>query len=306
MLKTTVPYLMLLLVFGAIKANVADARRSYPSIFQAWNGIENRPDTDELHRLAEHDLAFAHPYALLKIAWNISEEQPYAGLATALNPNQLDIASERKQELSALNPNLLLLVELRYRDARYVSRQNEADVENWWDVGYYPPDSPYWLKDSNDKPVAGWGEDTNGNGKIDENDTVLSYLIDFTNPEVQNLIVKQAIALNKSGLFDGILLDWWNEDYATSAIGVDDWSATILTQDAESEARLTLLRKIREQVGDDFLILVNANMRQIPKSAQYVNGIFMECYKQEHTKGYDLLPNLKDWVSFDGTPKRFF
>ena len=133
MLKTTVPYLMLLLVFGAIKANVADARRSYPSIFQAWNGIENRPDTDELHRLAEHDLAFAHPYALLKIAWNISEEQPYAGLATALNPNQLDTARQRKQELLSLNPNLLLLVEIRYRDARYVSRQNEADVENWWE-----------------------------------------------------------------------------------------------------------------------------------------------------------------------------
>ena len=83
MLKTTVPYLILLLVFSAIKANVADARRSYPSIFQAWSGIENRPDTDELHQLAEHDLAFAHPYTLLRIAWNISEAQPYSGLANA-------------------------------------------------------------------------------------------------------------------------------------------------------------------------------------------------------------------------------
>ena len=288
MLKTTVPYLMLLLVFGAIKANVADARRSYPAIFQAWNGIENRPDTDELHRLAEHDLAFAHPYALLKIAWNISEEQPYAGLATALNPNQLDTASERKQELSALNPNLLLLVELRYRDARYVSRQNEADVESRWEVGYFPPDSPYWLKGRNGKPVIGWGEDTNGDGKIDESDKILGYLIDFTNPDMQNLMVNQAVALYKSGLFDGIILDWWNEDYATSSIAVDDWSETILTPEAELEARLAILRKIREQVGDDFLILVNANTRQIPKSAPDVNGLFMECYKQDHTKGYNL------------------
>ena len=275
MLKTTVPYLMLLLVFGAIKANVADARRSYPSIFQAWNGIENRPDTDELHRLAEHDLAFAHPYALLKIAWNISEEQPYAGLATALNPNQFDTARQRKQELLSLNPNLLLLVEIRYRDARYVSRQNEADVENWWEIGYFPPDSPYWLRDSNGKPVVGWGEDTNADGKIDENDKILGYLIDFTNPDMQNLMVNQAVALYKSGLFDGIILDWWNEDYATSSIAVDDWSETILTPEAELEARLAILRKIREQVGDDFLILVNANTRQIPKSAQYVNGLFI-------------------------------
>ena len=280
-------YLIILLILGAITANGEEMQRNYPSIFQAWNGIENMPDEDELHRLVRHDLAFAHPYTLLRIIWNISEKQPYEGLATDFPPNQLNKARERKGELLSLNPNLLLLVEIRYRDAKYLSQQNEAQVENWWDVGFYPPDSPYWLKDSNSKPVIGWGEDTNGNGKIDENDAILNYLIDFTNPEVQELIVNQAVALEKSGLFDGIMLDWWNEDYATSPIGVDNWSATILTGEAESEARLSILRQIREQVRDDFLILVNANMRQIPKSAPYVNGIFMECYKPEHDRGYN-------------------
>lgn len=281
-------YLIALLILGAITANAETAQRNYPSIFQAWNGIENQKDMDELHRLAQHDLAFAHPYTLLRIAWNISEEQPYSGLATDLNPSQLHTAHERKRELWNLNPNLLLLVEIRYRDARYVSRQNETDVNNWWEVGYFPPDSPYWLKDSEGKPVIGWGEDTNGDEKIDENDAVLGYLIDFTNPDMQNLMVKQAVTLDKSGLFDGIMLDWWNEDYATSPIAVDDWSATILTRAAESEARLSILHKIRAAVSEDFLILVNANMRQIPKSASYVNGIFMECYKQEYAKGYNL------------------
>ena len=279
---------MLLLIFGSVYASIADTQRRYPSIFQAWSGIENRPDIDELHRLAQHDLAFAHPYTLLRIVWDISEEQPYTGLATALNPSQLNTARQRKQELLSLNPNLLLLVEIRCRDARYVSRQNEANVENWWEVGYFPPDSAYWLKDSDGKPVIGWGEDTNGDAKIDEDDEVLGYLIDFTNPEMQNLMVKQAVALDKSRLFDGIMIDWWNEDYATSSVAVDDWSETILTREAELEARLAILRKIREQVADDFLILVNANMRQIPKSAPHVNGLFMECYKSEHDKGYNL------------------
>ena len=281
-------YLILLLIFIASIANAVDDQRTYPSIFQAWNGIENMPDEDELHRLARHDLAFAHPYTLLRIAWNISAEQPYSGLATDLLPSQLNTARQRKQELLSLNPNLLLLIEIRYRDARYLSRQNEAHVENWWEVGFYPPDSPYWLKDSRGKPVIGWGEDTNGDKKIDENDTILNYLIDFTNPDVQDLIVNQAMALDKSGLFDGIMLDWWNEDYATSPIGVDDWSDTILTRETELEARLSILRKIRAAVSEDFLILVNANMRQIPKSAPYVNGIFMECYKQEYDSGYSL------------------
>ena len=157
MLKAiTVQSVMLLLIFGAIgaiKVKAADAQRNYPSIFQAWNGIENKPDADELHRLVQHDLAFAHPYTLLKVTWDISEAQPYPGLATALNPSQLDAARQRKQELLSLNPNLLLLVEIRYRDARYVSRKNEASVENWWEVGYLPPDSPYWLRDNNGNPV---------------------------------------------------------------------------------------------------------------------------------------------------------
>ena len=83
---------MLLLILSAIAAHAQEMQRDYPSIFQAWNGIENQSDEDELHRLARHDLAFAHPYALLRIAWNISEEQPYSGLATSLNPNQLDAA----------------------------------------------------------------------------------------------------------------------------------------------------------------------------------------------------------------------
>lgn len=280
--------LIFILIFGAIEANAVDKQRSYSSIFQAWNSIENRPDEDELHRLARHDLAFANPYTLLRISWDVSQARPYQGLATGLNPNQLDIARQRKQQLLSLNPHLLLLVEIRYRDATYLARENEGQAENWREVGFYPPNSPYWLKDREGNPIIGWGEDTNGDGKIDQNDTILHFLIDFTNAEVQELIVNQAVALERSGLFDGIMLDWWNEDFATSSIGVDDWSATILTREVELEARLALLRKIRAQVREDFLILVNANMRHIPKSAPYVNGIFMECYKREYDKGYSL------------------
>lgn len=280
--------LMANLCYAENTSEVTEISRSFPSIFQAWNGIENLPHENELRKLARHDLAFGHPYTLLEINWNISELQPYSGLATGLMSNQLDAARQRKRELRTLNPHLLLLVEIRYRDAKYLSASHAKHVENWWEVGYFPPDSPYWLKDKDGKPVIGWGEDTNGDKVIDENDTILNYLIDFTNPEMQDLIVKQAVALDKSGLFDGIMLDWWNEDYATSPIGIDDWSDTIKTSDAELEARLSILRKIRSQVDNDFLILVNANMRQVPKSAPYINGIFMECYKQNHDKGYNL------------------
>ena len=98
--------LMLFFVFGIIASNIGDAQRNpqakrymrnYPSIFQAWNDIENRPNEGELHRLARHDLIFHDPYSLLRIPWNISEQQPYQGLATDLNPSQLNVAPSKKR-----------------------------------------------------------------------------------------------------------------------------------------------------------------------------------------------------------------
>jgi hypothetical protein len=259
--------------------------KSNPSIFQAWSGIENKPNEDKITRLSRHNLAFGHPYTLLELSWDISENQPYQGLATKLNRNQLLSAKQRKQQLLSYNPNILLLVEIRYRDATFRSVENEG-LTNWWEVGFYPKDSPYWLRDENNKPVIGWGEDSNYDGKIDEQDEVLNFLIDFTNREIHHLIAEKALSLKNTGLFDGIMLDWWSEDFATSPIGVDDWSETILSWDEELKARIALLQKIRAQVGDDFLILVNANSREIPQSAPYVNGLFMESYKAEYNRGY--------------------
>ena len=279
----------------ALGENVGDSviiasdqqNRSYPSIFQAWNGIENGADEDVISLLARHDLAFAHPHALLGITWNISQDQPYQGLEIDLNPDQLNIARKRKQQLLFLNSNLRLLVELRFRDAPYLSETNEKTVEHWWQVGFYPPNSPFWLKDSNGQHVIGWGEDTNVNGKIDQDDKVLHYLIDFTQESVQELIAEKALELKKSGLFDGIMLDWWNEDFATTA-EIGDWSRTVLTLEKELTARIAILRKIRSKVGDDFLIMVNSNKRKIPRSASYVNGVFMECDKDKYDRGYNL------------------
>ena len=221
--KVMVLPLVIFISFCAMAENeVGLSTRSYPSIFQAWNGIENRPHEDNVSRLARHDLIFAHPYSLLAVGWNISKTQPYQGIATKMNAEQLGIASQRKQQLLSRNSNLRLLVEIRYRDAKYLSAANESKAKNWWQVGFYPPDSPFWLKDDEDQPAVGWGEDTNTNGE------------------------------------------------------------------EELRARLAILQKIRFNVGDNFLILVNANTRKIPQSAAYVNGIFMESYKDEYSRSYNL------------------
>ncbi|NIN35089.1 MAG: hypothetical protein GTO60_08395, partial [Gammaproteobacteria bacterium] len=62
------------------------------------------------------------------------------------------------------------------------------------------------------------------------------------------------------GVFDGVLLDWWDETIQASA-------------------RLALLQEVRSAIGDTCLIIVNANDRKSPQSAPYINGVFMETGK---------------------------
>lgn len=50
-----------------------------------------------------------------------------------------------------------------------------------------------WLNDQEGNPIIGWGEDTNGDGKIDQNDTILHFLIDLTNAEVADFSINRAI-----------------------------------------------------------------------------------------------------------------
>lgn len=259
--------------------------KTYPLIFQAWSPIENKPDEDELVLLARHDLVFTSTWSM-RINWKITSDQPYNGLSTKLMNQQggesLEDAHQRRAKLKKLNPNLKLLCEIRYREDRYVT---DKSVE-LWKQGAYPPDSKFWLKDENGRLCPGWGEDTDGDGEV-ELDEIQFMLLDFRNPAFHELIAAKALALKESGLFDGIMLDWWNEHSPTTGKW-PDWNGTYLKLDEENAARIAILRKIREKVGDDFLILVNSNYNTVPLSAPLVNGLFMECSKPRYDKGYTI------------------
>jgi len=270
----------------SLMANVSDSNsliRTYPLIFQAWNPIENKPDEDELALLARHDLVFTSTWAL-RVNWKVTSDQMYKGLSNVLVNQQwresLEEAHQRRERLKKLNPNLKLLCEIRYREGRYVT---DKDVD-LWNQGEYPPDSEFWLRDENGQLCPGWGDDLDGNGQVELNE--INYmLLDFRNPALHELIAEKAFALKKSGLFDGIMLDWWNEFNATTGKWLDR-NGTHLNLSEENNARIAILRKIREKVGDDFLILVNSNYNTIPLSTPFVNGIFMECYKSRYDNGY--------------------
>ena len=154
---------------------------------------------------------------------------------------------------------MLFLAEIRQRDAK---------VNN-----YYPEDWPYWLRDNKGNPIR-------------HHDDPNIYLINLTLPEVQDIIIQQAIAASKCGLYDGIFFDWWRE----AGGNLRDFSVTpaqfIVPPEAERDARLSILQRIRANVPDDFLIVCNGTHRKLPISAPYINGSFMETFHEDPETGY--------------------
>lgn len=259
--------------------------RTFPSVFQAWNPVENKPDESELASMARHDLVFSGTWSM-RLNWQVTPGQPYRGLSTVLvnqhGEPSLEEPQQRRSKLKEMNPNLLVLCELRYREGRYAA----ADASDpFGQRGDYPPDSELWLRDENHQLCPGWGEDADGDGTVQRSE-IRFMLVDFRNPALHHLLAQKALALKQTGVFDGIMLDWWNEDHATTGRW-PNWDGTHLSPDQERQARIAILRAIRQTVGDDFLILVNANSRTVPLSAPYVNGLFMECWKRHYNQGYE-------------------
>ena len=226
-------------IAGAAPPHARIARRSFPSVFQAWNPADV-PNEDKWTTVARHDIVF-HAPDFFALRW----ADRYPGLATEFTRHSINAGREVRKILHARNPDIVLLAELRYRDAH---RSHIPDGHTWW------------MK-QNGKPVVGWEEGG-------------YFLLDFANLAYQEHIARQAKTVMATGLVDGIMLDWWDDD--------DD--------------RISLLKNIRKAIGNDALILVNANDRKVPRSAKYINGLFMECYKTASPDDWKRITDTLIWA----------
>ena len=219
--------------------------RNYPSIFSAWHNTINQWTLSDSERLAHHDLHFC----CLMFGLDFAEMEQGIKLV-----GDLRAARKQRDKILEQNPNMLFLVGIYYYGVHPSS---------------YPEDWPYWLRDENGNRVqdVGWSE----------------LLIDFTIPEAQDFFVQQAVAVAECGLYDGIFFDWWSEKW--NALYNRRTGKRYYDLEVEVNAKVSILRRIREAVGDDFLILVNTNRSKIPRSAPYVNGTFMETLR-DYTGGY--------------------
>ena len=228
---------------GAAAQTVAQrlASRSFPSVFQAWSPADNLKGEDELKTIARHDLVF-HGAGFFGLQWNNSFE----GLADGFTPESIVQARAKRKSLLKNNPAIVMLAEIRYRDA---------------DRTFLPKDHAWWRRAADGKLEAGWDE----GGYIQ---------LDYSNAAFRNHVAIQARAAVESGVVDGVLLDWWDDD----------------------EDRLSLIKAIRKAIGDDALILVNANDRTTPLTASFINGYFMECDHSDTTEDWDKISTSLRWA----------
>lgn len=226
--------------------------RDFPSISVGVTGsFKNTEGLEHIKHFARSDFfGDSSPFNGTEHGGLWFERSPFGGFARyGGGPWHIQDIKQFREELLHENQNTLFLAEIRYYD------------------GYrfgFTEDSPYWLRRSDGTIISvKFFVDAQGNEYWEK-------LVDFTNSDVIEMVIAQAVAIANCGLYDGIILDNWHET-SGGLLG-------IVPIEVERDARVKILQGIRESVPDDFLIAVNPVWYKIPRSAQYINGAFMETW----------------------------
>ena len=230
--------------------------RNFPSVFSAWGGLGwspvlNQPHLSDLEQMAQHDLYWCclmwnHDFYQNGDTLEVREVVPHRGQGTSTSYRDAYIEQ---------NPNMVFL----------------AGIDMAWEeLGIFPDDSPYWLRDKDGNIIKKYG----------------GGWVDLSHPDVQERSIQKAVAISKCGLYDGIFMDIWNELYRNPP--------------SNQEGIVTILKRIRERVHPDFLIMVNSNNQRVPDAAPYINGLFMESGVpgkwEDPSEGFTVLENTLSWA----------
>src|SRR6267378_1927532 len=153
------------------------AAREFPSIFQPWGPADNLPYESPVDTEGRHDLLWNMP-EFFGLQWN----NPHRLLADGFVDGTIAVGRRNRAELLERNPSMVLLAEVRYRDSP------DGDL---------PDSSPWWQRDEHGQRVVGWAE---GN----------YYLLDWHSSAFRDQVARQAQKVVRSGVVDGIFLDWWS------------------------------------------------------------------------------------------------
>lgn len=228
--------------------------RTYPSVFTFWGSILNRPGLSEIEGAAHHDLVCCPQF-------RVDFKGTGDNIKMAPEIGSLEKAIQQRDEYLRLNPNMLFIVQLQFREALR---------------SQYPDDWPYWLRDAEGNIVPGWHSQ--------QSSPTPDGLINFTHPGFQDRVVAQAVAVSECGLFDGIFFDHWGEVPLLSPY---------IDNETEHLARHNIIERIRAITRSDFLIMGNTNDHIIPRTGPRINGGFMETAIPGKHKGIYLEKGLE-------------
>ncbi len=166
--------------------------RDFPSVFQAWNPVDMNccfPLTTQEERLqvaAKHDLLWEEPVCQLgngtELVLGAVWEHVHSGSANRLTRESQKLALGNRKKMLKLNPNMVFLLEVRWRDAP---------------GSFLPENSPFWQRNTDGSRILG-----------EDNGPDSCYLLDADNTEFQANIARQALAAIESGVYDGVMIDW--------------------------------------------------------------------------------------------------
>ena len=215
--------------------------RNFPSVFKAWGNLTELEDLTRANLDVRYGLLFS---TLFNLRWRRTGAEPTRGVSTQVAGN-LEHSREVRQRALDHNPNMVFLAGI-----------------DWYKetLSAFPPDSEFWLRDANNQIV--------------QNDVVrwIEYQIDFFHPGYQDIIVEKIVAIDRCGLFDGVMLD----GFANNATGFVGRGLRPVNDEEIIAVMTNILSRARARVRDDFLILVNAGRSKATAYTEYVNGTYME------------------------------
>lgn len=277
---------------------------SYPKIFQPWPDVakvllEGR--SNSFRSVGTNDEAQRYFTPRHNLQWDAIWRRTNRGESYLTGPTELTKA-ELVQQLR--NDRKLNPLAIRLAVVEYFEGWTNNDVSQGLLAS-----SPFWLNNQNGDRLRNF--DTDGRG------TNFSCLIDFSNPDLQDLVAARAASLIAEGLYDGIFLDCWSENRTEESQwswiadnylntgggnprpwGLTNAHPTATTLAAvERKARLDLLQKIRNRIGTNKIIIANINYglggghslsaSNPLLSGTNLDGVYMEC-DTDVGSGYDL------------------
>ena len=234
--------------FSIIPVEERISTRTFPSVFQAVSPIwfEGIP-------LLNH---YADP-----------ESVPFPDLLLAGLIHYEDLHFEK----STLGADLILMENVpQERHAYYHARNSNFVSLYWWEFiswkpggALFPNDSKYWMTDRKGNRV-----------NLDNQ----SYL-NIVDPEVQEILIKQGVAIASCGLFDGFMIDNFGGGPGR-IVSIDDRDSLKASSEEIEAAVIQIFSEIRDRAPDDFIIIVNAGANKMESLSELINGSFIEFVRE--------------------------